>query len=185
MRAAQLGLVFRSDDTVAVDIDELQVAGLNTGTLERVGGTATAVLAEICLQVALVLDDALCLIAIEIADGVSFLHTCHVAGILCDEVITAGDELIGILHLGHFVLILGKVDIDTIFEIADVVLPSDGSLNTGILHGTCIGMVSILSDDTPQRHPKEQVLGLFVVPLEGGGEAAAEEACIETHVGLL
>ena len=46
-------------------------------------------------------------------------------------------------------------------------------------------MVSILSDNTPQGHPEQKVLGLLVVPLEGGGEATAEEACVETHVGLL
>ena len=184
MGAADFGLVLSVHDAVTVHVDKLQVTRLDTGALERVLSLAAAVGVQVVLQVGSVLDDAVGLVAIEVADGVAFFHAGHDTGVLSDEVVTAFNEVVGVVHLGHLVLVVSQVHVDTVLEVADVVVPSDGSLNTGVLHGAGVSIVTVLTYDSPNGNPQQEVLGLLLVPFERGAQTAAEEACVETDVDL-
>ena len=186
MRIAEVGLIVRVDDTVAVGIGKHQVASLQAFTLQRVGCIAAAVAVDIVLEVILILDDAEGLVAIEVTDRLTFLEAGDDTSTLREVVITALIVLTATVHLCHLILIISNVPADAVGEVfTDLVAPVDSELNTSVLYGTSI--LQLLRETCRRRngHGDEQVLRGLLIPVENHAELTADEACIETEVKLL
>ena len=90
----------------------------------------------------------------------------------------------GGLKIGNLVLQRGQVAVDTVVEVADVVLPAQLEFPTGVVHGTGIHGRGGDSHFGHRRDAHQQVPGVLVVPVHTQGEAVVQETGVHTEVRL-
>ena len=186
MRISDHGLVILVHYAVTVDIHELEVAGLETCTLERVCDVAVAIGCDILLEVSVVLDDSVSLVAVEVADRIAHLGAVKSVGILGKDVLLALDEAFGICDAGNLVLVLGEGEGSSVRKVlVDNVIPGEQYLEALVAYFSAVDERSFCTENLWHRSIYEPVFGALVVPVEAESETAAEQPCIETEVKLL
>ena len=151
----------------------------------RVGRVAVLESRDVGGKVSLVLDDAIGLVAPEVANRVAFFEAGHVACALCKQVAAAVVVFLRRVDLGHFVLVVGNVVADVVLEVvAYLVVPVEGHFNTGILDRT--GVLQLRGEASRRRHRNrhEQVFGLLLVPVEIEAKLSGQQTCVKADVEL-
>ena len=123
------GLILRRNNTVTIGIHKNQVARLGTAlqeTMVPIGNLLS------------VLENTCCFVAIEIANGIARLNTPYRIGTLRNNRWITLNRRAVVTHLGHFIGILGDVEISTVSEASHIVVPTQAQLNTSVFHIACI-----------------------------------------------
>ena len=69
---------------------------------------------------------------------------------------------------------------------ANMVAPAQGNLKTCVLHVTCVDVGRLLvTEHFVHRGLYQPVLRFLHIPVEIQAEATADEACVDTDIGLL
>ena len=185
MRISDHGLVILVHHAVAVDVHELQVAGLQACSLERICGVTIAVGCDILLKVSVVLDDSVSLVAVEVADRVADLGAVHLGGTLAQDVVLAVDDALGVGDPGDLVPVEGAVQAGAVGEFAGMLAVVDGHFHTGVAHVTAVHIRGGEAVHGGDRGVHQPVLGVLDVGVEGQAQPGVEEAGVQTEVGLL
>ena len=139
---------------------------------------AGTVLGGVVVYLVLTLEDAV----IDVADLCAKGMTDNALYAVATKGATCGD---GLGQLGHFVAIGTDVARQVVAEVAHAATIADVELHTFVLHLAGVDpLATALTHDTDTGHINKDVLGLLVVPLQGAVEGVAEEAEVQTDIGL-
>ena len=75
------------------------------------------------VNLVLCLENSGCFVAVKVANRVANLCTIHLVGAVTQHVCFAVDDAFCIGNARNFVLIVGKIKIGTVREVADLVVP--------------------------------------------------------------
>src|SRR5690554_6645371 len=129
MGVSNHGLILRRNSAITIGINKNQVARLRTAlqeTMVPIGNLLS------------VLEYTSCFVAIEIANGIARLNPPYRIGALRNNRGITFNKPAVVTHLGHFIGVLGDVEIGTVSEASHIVVPTQAQLNTSVFHIACI-----------------------------------------------
>ena len=175
MRITNDGTVIYVDFAIAIHIFQL-VATYPSGGIEIVLRGDTIRQYAISLHVLLALVDTIHHVAIEHTDRLPYGGDVHLTQ-------TGRIEQIGRTQTRHLIHIARDVGRDVVAELTHLVTPTDGEVDTTVLHVTDVD--TRLGGITGQGGPvgrHQQVGSLLDIEVETGGQAVVESGQVEANV---